>query len=55
MLESVPKGVLEKPLPSLPEADDVAKIVKSMRRQFRFAVTDDDLLIVLQGIDDLLD
>jgi hypothetical protein len=53
MLESVPKGVLEKPLPSLPEADDVAKIVKSMRRQFRFAVTDDDLLIVLQGIDDL--
>ena len=25
MLESVPKGVLEKPLPSLPEADDVAK------------------------------
>ena len=53
MLESVPKGVLEKPLPSLPEADDVAKIVKSTRRQFRYAVTDDDLLIVLQGIDDL--
>ncbi|HHW93158.1 MAG TPA: hypothetical protein GX734_01475 [Clostridiaceae bacterium] len=54
MKESIPTWILEKPLPSLPDREEVARIAKSARRQFRYAVTDDDLLVVLRDIDDLL-
>ncbi len=54
MQENIPTWILEKPLPILPDRDEVAKIARSARRQFRFAVTDDDLHAVLHEIDDLL-
>jgi hypothetical protein len=54
MKGSVPTWILEKSLPSLPpDRDEAAKIARSARRQFRLAVTDDDLLTVLREVDDL--
>ncbi len=54
MQDSVPSWVVEKPLPSLPDRDEAAKVAKTARRQFRFAVTDDDLNVVLRDIDDYI-
>ncbi len=54
MRGSVPIWVREKPLPELPDREEAARVAKSARRQFRYAVNDDDLQVVLREVNDLL-
>ena len=54
MQESIPAWVREKPLPVMPDREETSSTVKSLRRDLRYAATDDELRGVLRDIDHCL-